>query len=282
MILNSQPSSGVIRFKSALVALTGTIIFAATYLLAVTTKFGQSVEQRVLDQASFSVDPLLPLAAVQPVLIIFALLAITLVAFFKVGIIRSISVWFIAGFSLLGAQVLKIMLPRFDLIRSDVDPIAIENTLPSGHMSVFVTISLLALMFLPQQITPLFFWLSMLVLSVVSWQLLDYGWHRPSDLIAAVAAVIGVFGIICFAFPSILSYRASSGLTPRSKIFLVTVSGFLTTVTIVLTLGAVAVMVITGFSNGKAAISLALTATVVITYLLFLSFRSLLALTSMR
>lgn len=197
--------------------LTSTV-FLFNYILAVATPIGQRIENSALEESSFRDNPFLPLSAVQPSLIITFLAVISIYSGFKMGIFRAISTWFLAGLSMVAAQIAKIYLPRKNLLSADEVPELLENTLPSGHMSVFATIAVITLLTVSASNWKLTFWATTLVLIIVAWQLLDYGWHRPSDLIAALTITVFVTAIAKLLVPKAVVYTDLKRFHPESPV----------------------------------------------------------------
>lgn len=255
-------------------ALIWSIIFAGTYLLAVRTRVGQSIEQSVLDEANFSVNPELPLAAVQPVIIIIFLSVLSGYLFLTRNKYQAIFLWFFAGIILFGAQIAKLLLERQELLGEDAEIILVENTLPSGHMSVFVALGLALLIVVPKCLKNLTLWIGDFLLAIVIWQLLDYGWHRPSDIFAALAFSVAVGSVLLFVYPSFQSINHLRDCAASSRI-----SGTAKVLTVFVVFGFIGFVVWTGIrahGAGTAYIYLAFLACIMLTTIGLKSFARLL------
>src|SRR5690606_16099031 len=74
------------------------------------------------------------------------------------------------------------------------------NTFPSGHMTVFTVIVGALLWSVPSKGRGIVAGLGGVLLAIVAWQLLAFGWHRPSDVVGSLA--LGVFVFACVALVS--------------------------------------------------------------------------------
>jgi len=82
-------------------------------------------------------------------------------------------------------QVFKEMLERPDLAGMP----SLENSLPSGHTTVAASVSAVALLVAPRAARPLVAVLGGAYTAATAVATMSLGWHRPSDVIAAVAVV---------------------------------------------------------------------------------------------
>jgi len=77
-------------------------------------------------------------------------------------------------------------------VRPELLDLDAQNTFPSGHMAVFAVLVAALLWAVPRTARAVLAVLGAGLLGVVSWQLLEFGWHRPSDLLGAQALVHAV------------------------------------------------------------------------------------------
>lgn len=176
-----------------------------SFVLGVMLETGQRVEDTVLDAADFTTTPPPPLNLVSIPSVAVAIIAVGVIALFSFGIRRAVLVTVVPALAIVASQLLKqTFLTRPQLLEIDA-----PNTFPSGHMTVF-TVVIIALVFaVPERIRAAVTVLGALVLSAVNWQLLAYGWHRPSDIYGALA-----LGVLGFSIASLISpARTSSRIT---------------------------------------------------------------------
>lgn len=227
------------RICALLYAIFALIVGGAAYLLGVGSFLGQRAEASVLGASAFEADPAGPLRLVTPANLIIALVAIGLIALWVHGIARTMSILVASTLAIVASQILKERwLERPELLELDA-----ANTFPSGHMTVFAVLAGALIWALPNGARALAMLFSTVLLGIVSWQLLEYGWHRPSDLIGAQALALFVFAVAAWIGP-----RASRRQTRRVSAVLVAtnriVSIILTIAGITLVLGALALVAI--------------------------------------
>ncbi len=173
-----------------------------SYVLGVRFTLGQRAEESVLEAADFTTNPPPPLNLVSIPSVAVALVVIGLIALFAHGLQRAIVVTLAPAAAIVASQLLKIhVLTRPELFELDA-----PNTFPSGHMTVFTVIVAALIWAVPAQLRAFTALGGAALLSVVSWQLLAYGWHRPSDVLGALA-----LGTLAFALAALLRPARSRG-----------------------------------------------------------------------
>lgn len=186
-----------LRRRALIWALAAAALGVLAYLLGVGSLLGQRAEESVLEASAFTDDPPAPLSLVSPLAVVISVAAIAMVALWVHGIGRTVTVVLSASVSILASQLLKERwLERPDLLEFDA-----QNTFPSGHMTVFTAVAAALLWALPPRWRMIMSVPTVVLLGVVAWQLLEYGWHRPSDLIGAQALVVLVFAIAAWVGP---------------------------------------------------------------------------------
>jgi len=208
-----------------LIALLAAALGALSYLVGVTSWLGQRAEASVLGAAAFNAHPPAPLSLVSVPAVIVALAVIVVLAWRFHGFVRGLWILLFGIGAIAASQLLKQeLLSRPGLFELDV-----ENTFPSGHMTVFTVVVAGLIWAFPAGGRGVVAVLGAVLLSVVSWQLLEYGWHRPSDVVGAQA-----LGLLAFAVAALLqprrrraeeAPRAGSALLTRSLGVLLTVAG---------------------------------------------------------
>ena len=185
----------VSRRKALLVALIALIGGGLSYLFGVGSSLGQRAEASVLDASAFTFDPPPPLSLVSVPAVAIALLVITILAWIVHGAGRAL--WFaIFGFAAIAiSQLLKQEL----LARPELFELDAPNTFPSGHMTVFAIISGGLIWAVPERWRAIVGLAAAVLMGTVAWQLLEYGWHRPSDVLGALA-----LGVLTFALAAAL------------------------------------------------------------------------------
>lgn len=223
------------RSQALLYAVLALLVGGLAYLLGVGSLLGQRAEESVLDASAFTTDPPAPLSLVSIGSVVVALLILGALAWWLHGIRRAMMVLICSGTAILASQALKeSWLERPQLLELDA-----SNTFPSGHMTVFAVFAGGLIWALPRRVRVLTGIMSAFMLAIVSWQLLEYGWHRPSDLIGAQALALFCFAVGAWIGPR-TSRKTTAGSAPRlaDRIGLVG----LTILGIVLVIGGVALV----------------------------------------
>lgn len=219
-----------IRLRALLYALFALLVGGLAYFLGVGSFLGQRAEASVLDASAFEPDPAGPLRLVTTPNVLIALGIIGIIALWVHGILRTVSILGVSALAIIASQLLKERwLDRPQLLEFDA-----ANTFPSGHMTVYAVLVGALIWALPAGARWLVMPISALLLCVVSWQLLEYGWHRPSDLLGALALALFAFAVAAWIGP-----RASKRSRRRSG---AAVSAATRIVSIVLTIAGVALV----------------------------------------
>jgi hypothetical protein len=234
------------KLRASRVSALWTLVFSlaigtAAFVFAVLNEAGQRFEATVLEAADFRAAPPGPLMFVSNTTVIVALIVVTIVALIRWGIARAVRVFIAPALALLLSQLLKLTV----LERPPLWEVDAANTFPSGHMTVFAVLAGAAIWAVPPSWRGFMSVLSWLVLSLVGIQILAYGWHRPSDVIGAVALSLASFALIAWAAP-LSESRVGNHVTPRLSRSLLSV--FLT-LSLIVAVGALIVGMI--LSNGR-------------------------------
>lgn len=180
-----------------------------SYALGVGSVLGQRAEASVLDASAFTEHPPAPLSLVSPLSIALALGLLALIAWISHGFGRALSLIVFGGGAVLAAQFLKQeLLQRPGLFELDA-----PNTFPSGHMTIFAVLAGGLIWAVPAGWRGVAALGGAVLMGTVSWQLLEFGWHRPSDVIGAQA-----LAVLAFAAAAVLRLPHGSRLirTPSS------------------------------------------------------------------
>lgn len=162
-----------------------------SYVLGVQSTVGQQAEASVLDAARFTTDPPAPLNLVSIPSVGISLLGLGILAWIVHGIWRGLGVVLVSAVALVASQLLKLqLLPRPELFELNA-----PNTFPSGHMTVFTVLVAALIWAVPTRIRAFVTLGGSALLAAVGWQLLAFGWHRPSDVLGAIALGVGAFAL---------------------------------------------------------------------------------------
>ena len=218
------------RTRALIYALLALLVGGLAYLLGVGSTLGQRAEASVLDASAFTADPPAPLSLVSTGSVIVALIVVGLISLWAHGFGRTLSILLFGSAAIVVSQLLKeSWLDRPQLFELDA-----SNTFPSGHMTVFAVLSGGLIWAVPKRIRALVVVMSALLLGVVSWQLLNFGWHRPSDLLGARALAVLVFAIAAWIGPR--GSRTSARMTSAANSFVSRLA------LVVLTVGGIALV----------------------------------------
>ena len=185
------------RALSIVVLIVSGAAFVIVYAVGVRTRRGQDLENLALGASEYIDSPgaLLSLVSVRNI-------AIAIVAIVVIGLLSGrVRPTVRAVVMIAAANVLTQMLKYGVLSRPDFLDTAEANTLPSGHTVAFVSVLLGLLIVLPARPRPIVGLLACIVLGVVTFQLLAYGWHRASDVIAGILLVTGLIALAQLVLP---------------------------------------------------------------------------------
>ena len=133
---------------------------------------------------------------------VVSLVVATAVIGFIALIRRRVAVAFGAMLLIVGAnlttQVLKLLVER-PRLGVDVERAAAGNSLPSGHTTVAAAVAVALLLVLPARLRGAGGVVGAVVAAVVGIATLSAGWHRPSDVVAALL-VVGVWASVAGLF----------------------------------------------------------------------------------
>ncbi|WP_458812687.1 phosphatase PAP2 family protein [Leucobacter sp. HY1908] len=189
-------------------ALWFTIFWAAlgvgSYVLGVRNELGQRAEESVLDAAEFTTSPPPPLNLVSIPSVAVALIVVGVIALAVHGVRRAIVVTVVPACAIIASQLLKQQL----LTRPALFELDLPNTFPSGHMTVFMALMAGLIWAVPARGRAIVALGSTALLGAVGWQLLAFGWHRPSDVFGGVALGALAFSLVCLLKPVTASGQA--------------------------------------------------------------------------
>lgn len=188
--------AGVSKRRWPIVAGVSVLVAVAVYVLAVQTATGQALENAALrgaDQASAG-DQSAAEDALGQITVYSLAAAVVVVA--VIGLMRRRLDLAVAAVGLIVAgQLVTQVLKRYLLPRPSLVPVVgpyAENSLPSGHTTIAMTVLFAVLIVVPYR------WRGVAMLFVLSWAIgigaytVTAKWHRLSDTLAAAAISLAV------------------------------------------------------------------------------------------
>jgi membrane-associated phospholipid phosphatase len=190
--------------------------FAVVYAVGVLTIRGQMVENQALDASTFlgTPDGLLSLVSVENIAVsLVVLVVIGLVSRRPRAVVRAVAV-------VVAANALSQVLKYEVLSRPAYLDGSSANTLPSGHAVAYASVLLGLIIVVPIALRTVAALGASAVLGVVVVQLLAFGWHRPSDVVAGVLLVTGAAALAQLLLPD---HRRSAVVHPTRPVLRVLV-----------------------------------------------------------
>ncbi|PRI12001.1 phosphatase PAP2 family protein [Leucobacter massiliensis] len=203
-------------------------IGVGSYVLGVRNPLGQRAEDTALDAADFTFSPPPPLNLVSVPTVAVALLIVGGIAFFAHGIRRAAVVTLVPALTIVASQLLKQQL----LTRPQLFELDLPNTFPSGHMTVFAALTGALIWAVPARIRGIVTLGGAALLGAAGWQLLAFGWHRPSDVFGGLALAALAFSLACLIRPA--TVRGTPFLARTVSIGLLVVTGAVAAAALVL------------------------------------------------
>lgn len=197
------------RMRALWLVIFWAVVGVSAYMLGVRNEFGQRAEDSVLNAAKFTTTPPPPLNLVSIPSVAVALLIIGAIALAVHGIRRAFGVTVIAALGIVASQLLKQQL----LTRPALFNLDMPNTFPSGHITVFMVLTAALIWAVPARGRALVTLGCAALLGAAGWQLLAFGWHRPSDVFGGVALGVVAFSLACLIKPISFSGTAMLGRT---------------------------------------------------------------------
>lgn len=185
------------RVRAVITIIIATAVGAAAFVLAVLNETGQKLEASVLQAADFEYTPSGPLMLVSNTSVAIGLVCVTGLALLRWGIGQAARVFIGTALALLLSQVLKLrVLERPPLWESDA-----TNTFPSGHVTVYAAILGALIWAAPPAFRGFMSVFGTGLLALVAYQVVQHGWHRPSDVVGAIALTLVSFGLVAWIAP---------------------------------------------------------------------------------
>lgn len=181
------------------------VLGVASFVLGVQSSLGQLAEESVLDAARFTTDPPAPLNLMSAPSLLIAMAVTGVIALAAHGWRRAIGVAAASAAAIAASQLLKLRV----LERPQLLDFSTDNTFPSGHMTAFTVVVIALVWAVPGAVRAAVAVGGAVLLSVVAWQLLAYGWHRPSDVFGGIA-----LGVLTFALAAVIRPLTSGRAAP--------------------------------------------------------------------
>jgi hypothetical protein len=186
--------------------------FVLVYLLAVQTELGQRSDDAALtgtgvvpERAQGAADKLLRVVSVGSLLAATAVLSVLAWLRRRPGLLLIPAA--VIGISLLATELFKyVIFTRPDL---GLDPYLIDNTYPSGHTTVAVSIGLAGVLVAPSHLRPTVALAAFALAAAAGVFVVTADWHRPSDPIGSYLLTLAV-AATCMAY---LRGRAPAAVT---------------------------------------------------------------------
>jgi membrane-associated phospholipid phosphatase len=197
------PRSLRMRVRATIVFVMATACFVGVYLIAVRTTSGQIVENRALETSLPAGQwmGLLRLVSVQNLALAGA--ALIVIALVSRRVDTAVRVVAIMGLSNALTQVLKYHV----LSRPDFFDDWTTNTFPSGHTVAYASVLVSLLVVAPARTRYLLALVIAVPMGIVSFQLLEYGWHRLSDVLGGLLLVTLLAALTFVVRPERLPHR---------------------------------------------------------------------------
>jgi membrane-associated phospholipid phosphatase len=169
-----------------LIAGVSLALFLLVFYLSGWVGLTESLDIRLLTSLRTNGNPALLWIVSVPWLILCSIIVIA------IGIRRDRAMDGLRAFALLAiCNVLGQVLKKVVLHRDSI-VLTVDNTYPSGHMIAFASVALAFWIVLPHRMRRVYTVIAALVLCVVAFELVHFGWHRPSDVIGSLLLVTAV------------------------------------------------------------------------------------------
>jgi hypothetical protein len=123
----------------------------------------------------------------------------------------------VPALAIVASQLLKQQL----LTRPQLFELDLPNTFPSGHMTVFTVLTAALIWAVPTRVRSFVTLGGAALLAAAGWQLLAYGWHRPSDVFGGLALGTLAFSLACLIRPATARGLAVLGRTTSIGLVLI-------------------------------------------------------------
>ncbi|GAA4870427.1 phosphatase PAP2 family protein [Actinomycetospora straminea] len=189
-----RPTTSRGRVGSVLAVLLGVATVVGSYVLAVLDPAGRALDDAALETATgvgLRGEGLRVLELVGVPTVALAVLVLGGVALARGRGDRAVAVVALV----LGAQVVTQLL-KAGLVRPDS---AEDNSLPSGHVTLVASLGVALVLVVPRALRPLAALAAAAVTGIAGVATMVAGWHRPSDVVAALGVVAATTGVVTLA-----------------------------------------------------------------------------------
>ncbi|MEJ2860896.1 phosphatase PAP2 family protein [Actinomycetospora flava] len=182
------------RVAAVLAIVLGTATVIGSYVLAVLDPTGRAFDDAVMDAATgvgLRGEGLDVLELVGIPTVALAVIVLAGVALARGRGDRALGVVALVLGAQLVTQVLKAGLVRPESLEG--------NSLPSGHVTLVASLGLALVLVVPRALRPLAGLVAVAVTGIAGVATMVAGWHRPSDVLAAVGVVAATGGVVTLA-----------------------------------------------------------------------------------
>ncbi|TDE10186.1 phosphatase PAP2 family protein [Jiangella asiatica] len=205
----------------------------ASWRWFVDTATGQRLDEAAFEGSAIGrntlwrgAEPVLDVVSVPFIVVVLG--AVALIALMRRRWFLALQVAVLVGGANLTTQVLKHVVLDRPTLAADVGPAG--NSLPSGHTTVAASVAAALLLVVPRRARPMVAVLGAGYTAVTGVSTMIGGWHRPSDVVAAIMVVLAWAGLTTVLTALGTPERTdagtgSSGTTVVAALFVVTAAG---------------------------------------------------------
>lgn len=180
-----------VRTKRAALAIGGALTVVAVWLLAVANARGQLIDDLAMQAVRDRMDlwgwpSVLLSGVVSEAALIVAALVVAAIAAARRRVALGVRAVLVLAAANVATQLLKAALERPQLEVGH----ALENSFPSGHVTAVAAALVALVAVVPTRARGWVSFVGFLVASAVCVAVIALGWHRPSDVIAALAVIL--------------------------------------------------------------------------------------------
>ncbi len=201
-------------------AIAGVVGMWLSWRFFVSTEAGQRLDETAFTGSEFgrntlwrAAEPVLDVVSVPFVVVVLGAAAV--IAVVRRRWFMAIQVAVLVGGANVTTQALKHVVIDRPTLTSDVG--TIENSLPSGHTTVAASVAAALVLVVPRGARPVVAILGAGYATITGISTMIGGWHRPSDVIAAIAVVLCWAGLTTVITAISSPERAGAGPSPRTR-----------------------------------------------------------------
>lgn len=196
------------------VAAASVLAFGCLYLVFVRTGNGQHLDQSALDHLGESTASRDALSTVLDIISIGGM-AVVLAGCVAVALARRRWSLAVGAVVLVGAANLLTQVLKHQLLTRPDHGYGTTNSFPSGHTTVAASMTMAALLVVPRALRWLVAVVGSLSVAVTGVGTVVAGWHRPSDVVAALCVTLAVGSAVVGVLT--VGQRADAGAPPAAR-----------------------------------------------------------------